>query len=124
MKTTIFAAVLLGCATAFGTTRYVALDGHHVAPFTNWYGAATNIQAAVDVSVNNDMVFVTDGYYHVSGMTISNIGNRVAITSAVQVVSLNGADYTTIQGEPVMDSNAMRCAYISGGGTLDGFALV
>ena len=125
MKTTMFAAVLLGCATAFGTTRYVALDGHHVAPFTNWYGAATNIQAAIDVAVAGfDTVLVSDGVYRVSGMVVNNMGNRVAITSAVQVVSLNGADYTTIQGEPVMDSNAMRCAYVSGGGILEGFTLL
>jgi PKD repeat protein len=48
---------------AFGATRYVSPTGGHVPPFTNWVTAATNIQAAVDAALAQDLVLVTNGVY-------------------------------------------------------------
>ena len=45
-----------------GDIRYVSLNGGHIHPFDTWENAATNIQAAIDISVDGDTVLVTNGY--------------------------------------------------------------
>lgn len=57
-----------------GVTRYVSPAGNHIIPYTNWFLAATNIQAAVDMWSNGDLVVVTAGVYQLE--------SEVVITSA------------------------------------------
>ncbi len=105
-------------------TRYVSLSGGHSAPYTNWLTAATTIQAAVDVSVAGDFIWVTDGVYRVGARVTpgGSLSNRVVITNAITVQSVNGRDFTAIEGAGPLGSNAVRCVYLEAG-TLRGFTL-
>ena len=109
-------------------TRYVSLCGGHVPPFTNWIDAATNIQAAIDVASEGDTVLVTNGVYDSGGVpALGSIFNRIAVTNAVRVCSVNGARFTVIRGQAApgggCGSGAVRCAYVANGSMLSGFTL-
>jgi len=66
--------VLLFATSTFAANRYVSLAGGHVSPFTNWAGASTTIQAAVDVSGAGDAIWVTNGTYY------ENVTNTIGAT--------------------------------------------
>jgi len=80
---------------------YVATNGAHIAPFITWEFAATNIQPAVDQARDGDGVRVSNGVYNASGAITPgyNLWNRVAVTNAVTVESINGPEATAIVGE-------------------------
>ena len=78
--------------------RYVALAGTHTSPFTSWATAATNIQAAVDVALEGETVWVSNGVYGAGSRTVGGVTYRVAITNAVTVQSANGPENTLIYG--------------------------
>ena len=124
------------------TTHYVDADGtNSVPPYTNWVTAATSIQAANDASTNGDTVLVTNGVYQTGGkgfqlttfITSYMVFNRVAVTKAIAVRSVNGPAQTVIIGsltDPLsfrylVDAWAasVRCAFLTNGATLDGFTL-
>jgi len=46
-------------------THYVATNGSHIAPYTTWENAATNIQSAVDAAEDGDYIIIGDGTYYV-----------------------------------------------------------
>ena len=100
-------AVLVSVHGVQAATNYVALDGLHVAPFTNWVTAATNIQAAVDVALDGAVVLVAPGDYKGTQQEISD--NMVALTKAVRVESVAGPAATIINGA----GWHRRCVYIS-----------
>ena len=117
--------------SVFADTHYVSLSGSHTAPFTDWMTAATNIQAAIDVTLDGDTVLVTNGIY-ATGERAFYGANRVAITKPVRVRSVNGPAMTIIEGARLLDG-PVRCAYVCalagnsasdyvgcGGGTLGG----
>jgi hypothetical protein len=107
-------------------TAYVATNGTHTSPFTNWATAASNIQAAVDVVAVSGTVWVGDGVYDSGGATVYSMSNRVALTQAVNVCSVNGPDATFIVGSSHYGTNgptAIRCAYLTNGAVLKGFTL-
>lgn len=94
---------------------------------TNWITAKMTIQAAVNLTAAGDTVLVTNGVYN-TGTTLTPgyaLKNRLVITNAITVRSLNGPEGTIIEGSGTNwynTSSAVRCVYMSRG-TLDGFTL-
>jgi len=113
-----------------GGIRYVSTEGTHVYPFTNWLDAATNIQEAVDVAISGDTVLVTNGIYDAGGALTPNYSlfNRVVVTNAITVQSVNGPEHTMILGaaDPITGSNgvsAVRGVYLTEEAVLIGFTI-
>jgi len=105
---------------------------------TGWATAKKTIQAAVDLAYAGDTVMVTNGIYNTGGALapdfyysgtthVAALINRVCITNAVTVKSVNGPDYTFIVGEAGSngsnDVDSVRCAYLINGARLDGFSV-
>ena len=89
-------------------------------PYTSWSTAATNIQDAVDWAVTGDQVLVTNGTYQgTSRVSPDGITNRVVITNAVSLQSVNGSAVTFIDG-----SNSVRGVYLTNGAALTGFTVL
>ncbi len=96
-----------------------------VPPYTSWLTAATNIQDAIGQTVNGDTVLVTNGVYAYGGVVLSgNLTNRIALTNAITVESVNGPWVTTILGVTNRNGNSgARCAWLTNGASLVGFTL-
>ncbi|HXU78069.1 MAG TPA: choice-of-anchor Q domain-containing protein, partial [Methylomirabilota bacterium] len=108
-------------------THYVDLNSSNpVAPYTNWATASTTIQAAVDVAAPGDEIVVTNGIYATGAREI-NGSNRVAVTKALTLRSVNGPEFTIIQGYQLPGitngDGAIRCVYLANGARLYGFNL-
>ncbi|MGD9874689.1 MAG: right-handed parallel beta-helix repeat-containing protein [Kiritimatiellia bacterium] len=60
------------CVTVWGApvTNYVSSSGTHVAPFTNWITAATNIQAALDAAVDGGVVMLSAETHSITTMPV------------------------------------------------------
>ncbi|MBN1675369.1 MAG: hypothetical protein JXR37_30290 [Kiritimatiellae bacterium] len=110
---------------ASGDVHYVdAACTNATAPYTNWATAATVIQDAIDEAEEGDTVLVTDGVYGTGGRAVYNsFTNRVALTNAIAVESVNGPESTLVVGQGPIGSNAIRCAYVAGNAVLAGFTL-
>jgi hypothetical protein len=130
VRLALVVSLLLGIATgAKAGTHYV--DGKSVSPvppYNTWATAATDIQDAVDVASLNDEIIVTNGTYLTGGRAVSGtVTNRVAVDRPVFVRSVNGPQFTVIQGYQVPGSvtgdGAIRCVYLTNGATLTGFTL-
>ena len=123
----IFAATLGWLvSSASATVRYVATNGLHQPPFTNWTGAATDIQAAVSAASAGDLVLVSNGVYQTGAYPDPETAcsNRVVANSAIEIRSVNGPDWTSIAGQgPIESPAAVRCVCLSGGAVLSGFTL-
>ena len=99
-----------------------------VAPYTNWQTAAARIQDSLDASSSGEFVLVTNGVYSSGGAAVyPGMTNRIAVTKALQVTSMNGAKTTTILGawDPLTTNGplAVRCAWLTNGAILSGFTL-
>jgi PKD repeat protein len=98
-----------------------------VFPFTTWETAATTIQDAADASaVAGRLIWVTNGIYDSGGrVVVGRLNNRVALTNAVEVRSVNGPAVTIIRGAAASSfgDGAVRCVYMSAGALLNGFTL-
>jgi len=98
-------------------------------PFSTWATAATNIQEAIGaVQVVGRLVLVTNGVYATGGVSLDgNLTNRIALTNAMVVRSVNGPEATQIVGRPgpndELGLGAIRCAYVGPGAILSGFTL-
>lgn len=112
-------------APPLGPVHYVSLTSSNpVHPYLSWATAATNIQDALDAARDGDTVIVGDGAYDSGGRAAGNgLTNRIAITNAVIVRSLNGPASTFIVGQGPRGDNAIRCAYVGMGALLTGFTL-
>jgi hypothetical protein len=93
----------------------------------SWATAKRTIQAAVDVARDGDTVLVTNGVYN-SGVRVTpghTLNNRVLVSRAVTVRSVNGPEVTIIEGSGASAYNtadAVRCALLLDG-KLEGFTL-
>jgi len=118
-KTIFLFVIFLTCSKILANTNYVSLSGSHTPPFDTWSKAATNIQAAVDMAIEGDLVLVTNGTYKGIGHEINDFGfSVVSITNAITVKSVNGAKVTIVDGE-----KQRRPFYVGNGTVLDGFIL-
>lgn len=106
-------------------TRYVrANNSTPASPYTTWSTAAREIQAAINIAADGDVIMVTNGVYSSGGRPVNgNLTNRVAVTKSVMVQSVNGPAVTTIRGQGLAGDSAVRCAYLTNGAVLAGFTL-
>ena len=112
--------------TAHAVTNYVWQSSpSSTSPYTNWSTAAHIIQDAVDVANDGDLVLVTNGAYTTGGGLTPgfSLSNRVVITNAITLQSMNGPTNTLIIGQGPLGSNAVRCAYLTNGAKIIGFTL-
>jgi hypothetical protein len=128
-KSTILLALL--AINAAAGTLYVDINcTNPVIPYSDWSTAATNIQDAVDAAGIGDLVLVNDGVYQSGGRLVQEASvttNRVAITKAITVQSVNGPAATVIRGYQVpvgiTGFSAIRCVYLTNGAMLSGFTV-
>jgi parallel beta-helix repeat protein len=124
-------AVVISLAAAFvfpayAVTRYVSPTGGQVAPYTSWATAARVIQDAVDAAVDGDEIVVTNGIYLTGGRMVPGTNvfgtnllvSRVAVDSQIVVRSVNGPQFTVIDGQ-----KNVRCVALASNAVLSGFTL-
>ena len=93
-------------------------------PYTGWGTASTDIQSAIDVSTDGDLILVTTVFYSMGGRVVyGSLTNRVVTNKAVTVQSVNGPELTIIQGTQPLGNNAVRCVYMTNNAILAGFTL-
>jgi len=83
--------------------HYVATNGNHNAPFTNWLGAATNPAAAIAVGADFDQVVIGPGVYP--------LYQTLKITNEIDVIGDSGAAATVFDGH-----GAVRCIEMAAAG--------
>ena len=129
MKPIFFAlplfVLLLAVVPTSATTLYVDVNSTNpVAPYTNWATAAIVIQDAIDAAVAGDTVWVTNGLYNSGGKVMAgDLANRVALDKAITLQSVNGPQFTIIEGLRLGGTNAFRVAWLTNGAVLSGFTL-
>ena len=108
----MFPLIMSAALSARAETRYVALEGMSIAPYTNWPTAATHIQDAVAVATDGDTILVAPGCYPLSGSAIT-------VSNAVHIKSTQGASQTIIDGV-----QSSRCfTLIRSSATISGFTI-
>ena len=110
--------LVLGSITvAQAATYYVdASRADDTGAGASWGTAKKTIQAAVDVSVANDTVLVSNGVYS-AGTTVTpgySLSNRVAITNNILVKSVNGPAATIIRSSSAASSATSPSAFARG----------
>ena len=112
------------CVVA-GFTNYVSLAGSHIAPYTSWETAATNIQDAIIAnSVPGGQVLVGSGSYNRGGVVAHrDLTNRIAVFNPIRVEAVNGPQQTLIEGNGPVSPQAVRCVYLGENAELAGFTL-
>src|SRR5258707_227767 len=80
------------------------------------------------VALGDDEIVVTNGLYATGGRAVyGTMTNRVAVDRPLTLRSVNGPEFTVIQGGRLPDTNngdgAIRCVYLANGASLMGFTL-
>ena len=113
MKTTLnltTVTLLLAVSHLSAATYYVSLvSTNPTRPYTNWVTAATSIQDAVDAAATADELLVTNGVYPCT----------VNVTNPLALVSVNGPQFTSIDG----GGTNQRAILLTDGASLTGFTL-
>jgi len=129
-QTLILLTVLLNAVSAFTTEYYVdASRPNDTGAATGWATAKKTIQAAVNLTVNGDTVWVTNGVYDAGGKVTPgySLTNRVCITNTITVKSVNGAAVTIIKGRAGgswrYDVDSIRGVFMTNGSHLIGFSV-
>jgi hypothetical protein len=115
------AVCLFSSATAMAAVHYVDVNSTNpTPPYTNWSTAATNIQDAVDAAAAGDRVVVTNGFYATGGRMAVGVSstNRVAVDKPLSLRSVNGPQFTILDG-----GQSVRCVYLTNDVSLSGFTL-
>ena len=96
---------------------------------TNWETAFKTIQEGVDAVSTTGTVWVTNGVYDAGGAVTPGyaLTNRVCITNAIVLQSVNGPVVTVIKGAPGSngsnDVDSIRGVFMDGGCSLNGFTV-
>ena len=115
-------AVLSGAPSGLAYTNYYVVPVNPAAspPFTNWATASTSIQDAVNLALNGDTIYLTNGHYYLT--------NEVQVNRSIVIRSfrdgLADPDGTIIDaynfaGKPVTN----RCFTVAANAVLIGFTL-
>ena len=129
----MFRAVAISLAAVFvfqtdAATLYVSPTGSQVAPYSTWASAAGAIQDAMDASADGDQIIVTNGTYATGGRTVMVVDtnlfttnfffNRVVVDKQLTLRSVNGPQFTIIDGQMLG-----RCVSLGSNAILSGFTL-
>jgi hypothetical protein len=83
----------------------------------------------VDAAAPGDEIVVTNGIYATGGRAVGTnlLANRVAVDKPIALQSVNGPQFTIIQGYQAPGTTngdgAIRCVYLTDGASLSGFTL-
>lgn len=108
LTSVIALSLMLHACGALAVTRYVSTNGAHVAPYTSWINAATNIAQALNVCTDGDVILVSNGVHYCYQHTVN---------TSVEIRSLNGPNVTTI------DNSQSWGLYLNNTSTLNGFTI-
>ena len=121
---------LASAGSAFAAVRYVDANSTSPSPpYLDWSTAATTIQAAVDDAAAGDEIVVTNGTYATGGRAVGPefMTNRVTVDKPLRLRSVNGPQFTIIQGAKAPGGGngegAIRCVHLASGASLSGFTL-
>lgn len=106
--------------SAYATTYYVDINNTNpTPPYTSWSTASTNIQSAVNLTTNGDLVLINPGIYESGGIAAPDgILTSIEVTNAVTLEGVDGPTVTSINGR-----NAVRCVYLNSNASLIGLTL-
>ncbi len=127
---TLAVLACLSVRTSFAVAWYVTPDG--AGEGSSWESPTNSLQGAIDAipAGAGNTVWVGDGVYDTGTINYpagSVMTNRIAVTKAITVRSLNGPAVTTIKGtwHPITTNgpSAVRCVYLAAGAQLIGFTI-
>lgn len=105
---------------------YVWANSAENGPGEEWSNAYHTIQGAIEAAPTGAVIVVTNGVYDLGGRPApgSLLTNRLCVTNAVAVRSVNGAAETFIVGGGPFGPAAVRGVYLGGQAELIGFTVL